>query len=294
MAKRYRDERGRFVSKDYVGKTYISRNKGEKLEFVGMKVPKAITTGRKSQGVYAADRAGMEVQKETFNPRRTKTVIDIDNSTKTEELVLHEPFTGNKTTTDFIEKTGSKKWANPTDDSTYEKKSTDESFEFSYAARQKHGYTMEQQKEWFDIFKAANKRLEEINDLLGIGGKGRPSLGVEFSYNMNIEKELMARRLASAEKVLSDSYIEELAEQYKKDFIENFSQHLAPEDFSALQKAVNSLTDFQFLQLLKNTSLDHLSYALDSVIDTFGYNKILDEVNFIISKIESGQGVLYD
>ncbi len=277
---RYVDERGRFVSKSYTGKVFKQTGKGYKI-FVGSSVPKKSKSDRASQADYALKRSGISLQKEHENIKEGIISKNLDEAT---DLIMHTPYSGNPSRSIMVEK-GEKEWLKKLEnyEDTENLKSTDDKFVFNYSVQKTYGYTEQQQKELYNLFKMANERIEELRDLMDA------DIGKSFSFNMNVPKDVMERRASAALEILQDNYVEKIAKQYKEDFLENYKNHLTDEDFERFSSALESIDDIDFLKLIKQNKLDANAYSLDSVLTAYDYEYIKENIDVTIYLINKSK-----
>lgn len=159
-------------------------------------------------------------------------------------------------------------------------------FNYSIIAETKYGLSEEKQLEIFNKFKEANDIIEKIRQ------QTSDHIGFPISFNLEIEPERLERRIARANEFLAGNYIERISAEYKEDFKNNFKEHLTSDLYEELSSAIDSLSDIKFLKMLKNTRYDSLAYAIQSIIDEFGYEFLLGEVKAIINY--TSMGVLYE
>lgn len=139
----------------------------------------------------------------------------------------HEPHTS----TENIVRRGTKI---PDYTTHYEKKekSNEEEFVFDYNVYRKRGYNRQVQETYYKIFKEANRVGTEIN--LASQGTINPS----FSYNLDVPREQLERRLSAAMEVIETpkySYIENKYYEYKKQYLSNMVNYIA-DSFQVINK----------------------------------------------------------
>lgn len=114
----------------------------------------------------------------------------------------------------------------PNYDVNYEEKekSTSENFVFDYNVYKKRGYNRDIQQAYYNIFKRANEAGTEIN----VASRG--TVSPSFSYNLDVPKEQLERRLKSAMEVIEtpkDAYIENRYSEYKKQYLSNILDYIS-------------------------------------------------------------------
>ena len=215
-------------------------------------------------------------------------------------------------------------------------RSTDENFVFSEQAYKKYGLSEKEQREYYNILRNANIKVEELQEITD------DVLGARFSYNMNVDPDTLRRRLNAANKIFDENYIHDVAEKYKEDFFDAFDNFinqsdmyriteeglqevddkeyirilkkqnpdLSNEEIKRLAQAgqpvddvknlmdilhdlVDEIGDYNFMKLRKKTKTDSLAYALNSIVDTFGYQQVVSELEEIAGYIRSGKGQFY-
>lgn len=163
----------------------------------------------------------------------------------------------------------------------------DRPFEFSYKLYKDKGYNEEKQREIYELFREANKEVKKLQELTDA------MVGQSFSLNLDVPSERLERRIASAEEVLSGNYLNNISIEYKEKFTDEITTHLDSETSRRFKEALDSITPLQFLQLIKNTNFDFLAFALESEIETYGYEMVLNQINYLIDSIEDGEGEFY-
>jgi len=158
-----------------------------------------------------------------------------------------------------------------------------ETFNYSIIAETNYGLSEERQLEIFNKFKEANAIIEKIREQTG------DHIGFPISYNLEIPSDRLESRLARANEYINGDYVTRISIEYKEDFKNNFKEHLTKEMYDELVEAIDSLTDLEFLKMLKNTRYDSLAYAIQSIIKEFGYEFLIGEVKAIISYSKMGE-----
>lgn len=271
----YRDARGRTVSKDYTGRLYKAIN--GKLFSVGMaregkthlpKHGKRTEENKKYQ--ESRFKEPVEHVPITGQPTEQVNVSDLNlpriDFSKTLPKTIEIEFTG------AVDKYGNAIGV-PVDPNKYE---------YSEEVELRTGYDNGYQVYFHQLFEKANKKGEELKE------KTENMINVHFSYNLKwLSKKQIDKRVEAAKKVLDPNFENLLIEKYKKDFIDNFSNHLDPVDLFDLTYTVDSIPSEILFKALKVSRLDYLAYALDSVIDREGYEMIMDKVRFIVKEIKT-------
>lgn len=290
----FRDEKGRFVSKEYRGKVY--KWSANEKTYVGAKVPQQRTSRGRNQYV---ERIKSDVSEKPFSAGGNKTIWVDDLPNWQDAEISQKPA---------------------------KLKSTDDHFEYSYAVQKRWGINRETQKEIWEILRQANQIGAEYNELTD------SVYNAKFSYNLESAEtfDRLIKRIETAKKVISGEYFENIANKYKQEFKDAFSnvidkstmvervkqgyKTVSEEEYkSALQKAhpqlsddeintlmeegtpvgnirnitdvvfedIDQLSDAGFFQLLRKTGNESLAYALDSIINTFGYEAIISELLYV-------------
>lgn len=158
----------------------------------------------------------------------------------------HEPHTS----TENIVIRGSKI---PNYDINYEEKekSTSENFVFDYNVYKKRGYNRDVQQTYYNIFKRANEAGTEIN----LASQG--AVSPHFSYNLDIPKEQLERRLKAAMEVIETpkySYIENRYYEYKKQYLSNMAAYVS-DSFQVINKngRLHFLSSAEYKKALQET-----------------------------------------
>lgn len=179
-----------------------------------------------------------------------------------------------------------------------------------YKVRQRNKLTEYKQRQIIDIIDNANKVIQEV--ILKSSGV----VGREFSKNLNTDIDNVNARLSAISKIFglkdfnansdldrinavikgmltsvgnekenvirfADKYVFYVASQYKKEFLENFEQHLSKREYLGLKKAISNVDDLDFLAYLKRQNAAYLSYALDSFDTDIGRQIIRQFINDI-------------
>lgn len=290
----FRNERGQFVSNDYHGKIYKHVN-GEKI-FVGYSVPKQRHSRGKNQFVEKVKTTN-EGTPFSAGGNRTVFVKDLPNWQDTQNAQKPAKI-----------------------------KSTDTHFEYSYAVQKRWGIDREQQKQIWELLRQANQIGAEYSELTD------SVYNAKFSYNLESADSFsqLEKRIQAAQRVISGEYFETIANKYKMEFKEAFSnildrstmvmrsrsgyENVSEQEYrEALQQAyptlnekqinelmekgtpvgnirnitdvvfedIDELSDAAFFQLLRKTGNESLAYALDSIINTFGYEAVINELLYV-------------
>lgn len=287
---------GRFISRNTTERVYYSRN--GKLIKAGIGVARANdTTGRKTQAkggqtIEAQQYAGgqeinAKKMRETdlgdatslFTPE-TDIVDDIYD-----EPVLHDPFSSGNTETLRYDNTNMGRWREKAKEYTDidKPRSTDEQFIFDPAANAKYKLDIKSQEKIYQVFRDANKVVEEIRQLTD-ADMHEDVIAARFSYNMNVNPDILWRRYEAAEELIlkgARQYVMDVAAKYRQDFISNFQDQFEAEDIKEFMEALEDLNDRQFLSVLKYASKSNLAYVIQSVIDEYGYEFALGEIRVL-------------
>lgn len=287
---------GRFISRNTTERVYYSQN--GKLIKAGIGVARANDkTGRKTQAtggqtIEAQQYAGgqeinAKKMRETdlgdaislFTPE-TDIVDDIHD-----EPVLHDPFSSGDTETLRYDNTNMGRWREKAKEYTDidKPRSTDEQFVFDPAANAKYKLDIKSQEKIYQVFRDANKVVEEIRQLTD-ADMHEDVVAARFSYNMNVKPEILWRRYEAAEELIlkgARQYVIDVAAKYRQDFISNFQDQFEAEDIKEFMEALEDLNDRQFLSVLKYASKSNLAYVIQSVIDEYGYEFALGEIRVL-------------
>lgn len=297
----YVNEKGRIVPRNYQGKVYTYRN-GEKI-YVGNRVPAKRTSDRKSQA-------------EDYFNKRNKYFEEY-------KIKEHEQFTGNSVSEIFITKR-TKPWDDPAflAENKTKGKSTDDQFVFSPTAYSRYGLNEKKQREYYELFKEANEHVEMLRE------ETDNIIGAKFSYKLDVPPDVLQRRVDAALDVMEDDYVEKLVQQSRTDFFDAFSNFLdhdkyilnekndieevsedeldsegyftrngkrfkAKELIEIMEDEFGKLSDYQFLELRRKTNTESLAYALQSIVETYQYSMVIEEVKRLIGYAREGKGLLY-
>ena len=162
-------------------------------------------------------------------------------------------------------------------------RSTDEQFVFDPAANAKYKLDIKSQEKIYQVFRDANKVVEEIRQLTD-ADMHEDVVAARFSYNMNVKPEILWRRYEAAEELIlkgARQYVIDVAAKYRQDFISNFQDQFEAEDIKEFMEALEDLNDRQFLSVLKYASKSNLAYVIQSVIDEYGYEFALGEIRVL-------------
>lgn len=172
----------------------------------------------------------------------------------------HEPHTA----TENIVRRGTKI---PDYTTHYEEKgkSNEEEFVFDYNVYKKRGYNRQVQEAYYKIFKEANRLGTEIN----LASQG--TINPKFSYNLDIPKEQLERRLKSAMKIIETpkyDYIEEKYSEYKSQYLGNIRSYIS-DSYQVINKngRLQLLSSQEYKKALQETYPERGKYALKSAFD---------------------------
>lgn len=273
---RYDNEKHRYVFSNKENATHVSNpdaREGTRIVKLRDSLKESYEIGKiENEARIRVSGAKRKGQSEYFRERQFREPIE------------HEPFTGSKTTSKLhiVDKEEFRRRLTnslrETEEKITTKVSTAEKFEYSEVAEKRLGLTKSEQKLLYNIFKKANEEGENLGKLTDDLIKPRFSLRLDTIRN----NEQLKNRIAAAEEVLSGDYLENIAKQYKQDFIQNFEFHLETDLYNKLKDKLEDMDDLDFLNYIKNNRVDYLAYALDSLITDYGYDLIAGEVRRII------------
>ena len=173
----------------------------------------------------------------------------------------HEPHTS----TENIVRRGTKipDYTTQYDEKT---KSNEEEFVFDYTVYRKRGYNRQVQETYYKIFKEANRLGTEIN----LASQG--TIYPKFSYNLDVPKEQLERRLKSAMKIIETpkyDYIEEKYSDYKSQYLENIRNYIS-DSFQVINKngRLQLISSEDYKKALQETYPDKSKYALRNAFNT--------------------------
>ncbi len=142
------------------------------------------------------------------------------------------------------------------------------------------GITVDEQRRFYNLFKAANERGEAI--ALATDDVVHPKFSLNFE---RIDVSTLYKRALAVERIMQDDYVESYARQEMQNFIDNFSDQIDNEDLQPLLEAIKDVSPEDFLRFLDRADIKWLSYALDSVIRLHGYEWIKGQVESITKTI---------
>lgn len=173
----------------------------------------------------------------------------------------HEPHTA----TENIVRRGTKipDYTTQYDEKT---KSNEEEFVFDYTVYRKRGYNRQVQETYYKIFKEANRLGIEIN----LASQG--TIDPKFSYNLDVPKEQLERRLKSAMKIIETpkyDYIEEKYSEYKNQYLGNIRNYIS-DSFQVINKngRLQLISAQDYKKALQETYPDKGKYALKNAFNS--------------------------
>lgn len=188
------------------------------------------------------DGARIEVNVNNYKGERTRKSQSAYNL----GIKEHEPHTS----TENVVRRGTKI---PDYTTNYEErgKSNEEEFVFDYNVYKKRGYNRQVQETYYKIFKEANRLGTEIN----LASQG--TIDPKFSYNLDIPKEQLERRLKAAMEVIEFpkySYIENRYYEYKKQYLSNMVSYVS-DSFQVINKngRLHFLSSSEYKKALQET-----------------------------------------
>lgn len=142
----------------------------------------------------------------------------------------------------------------------------------------KEGLDEETQKKIYDTFVQANKKGNAIS--ITTQGLIHPRFSLRFG---GVSKEQLIRRLEAARKVLADNYLKKLAEQERDRFLENLRDWFELPEFEVFKEIVEHTNEEEFLNFLKDSDWQYLSYAIDSIATQEGYTVAANKLRNMIA-----------
>lgn len=264
---RFRNARGRFVSKDYTGEKYLAS---------GGHLVKYAMTKEERDAIYRAyySEIAQKRAEELFEQKRQERIQYRAQRAEDFRQVIERYEKQGEEPPEFVTQ-------------LYKEYSADEApmtREPKYSNKLENlGVSKEEQKEIVALFEAANVALERIKEYTD------DTVGKYFSLNLqNITSlEQLQRRLEAAVKVQSPDFLSDLGAKYKEDFLTNFNGIIEKRLYNQLEELVNELGNVQFLAFLKRQNQDYLAYALQSLINEDKMDYIIREVEGLIDAAKS-------
>lgn len=300
----FRNEKGQFVSNEYRGKVYKYSN-GNRL-YVGTKVPEQ----RKSRGVNQfVERLKGSIDNKPFSAGGNRTVFVKDLPNWQDKQNAQKPVKIKSTDTHFeYSYAAQKKWG-------LDRNQQKQIWEILREANQIGAEYKELTDGVYDAhfsynldsaetFTRLEKRIQAAKRVISgeyfeeIAAKYKQDFKESFS-NM-LDKSTMIVKVESGYiEVSEEQYFDALKKEYpnlSKKEIEILMEEGTEADLldekgkvigriknitDVVFKDIEELSDKEFFQLLRKTSNSSIAYALDSIVDSFGYNKIIKELLYV-------------
>lgn len=301
-----RNEKGRFVSKDYKGVIIIKDEKGIKRKFntgdltagdIRKDIEKVgiggiITEGKTKTNITQEMIDDIEARANLFrakSKRQSQAEYNLDRRKRFLEPKEHETIVGDKDIKSYIYERDTEQAKKELRDYVNSVRKAEEvsgevidienskprlSSEFN----KRFNTTDEEQEYILNLFETAN----EIGQQYSIITNGLVEPKFSLKLNNIKTKDQLERRIESAKDVLRDGYIDRIAKEYMEDFKENFNGWLLPDVQAKLDVLLENINPIDFLNLIKNYKFDSLPYGIESIIDTFGYDQLERDVKAFI------------
>jgi len=313
----YTDEKGRFVSKNYEGKVY--KNVDGKRIFIGYKVPSASFAKQNIKEINS--RRKIDDYHEPYSKTENKTVF-VDNS---DDWRLRDysnaPIKEKSSDEKFVFSYNLQKKFGITKDQQrkiYElfKEANQKGEEYRELTDDLIGAKFSYNLDSISSFTQLEKRIKSAKNVLSDSYLSDLAKKYKTDFKTNFSNLLDKSTVI---KVSESGYEPVSEEEYKKYLMENFPDRSIKEIYEMMEKGtplnvygkdgnieftiknitdaifdeVDSLTDVEFLSLLKRTKNDMISYALESIMDTYGYESVINELLYIGGLIRSGKGKFF-
>lgn len=290
----FRNEKGQFVSNDYRGKVYKHSN-GNKI-YVGNKVPEQ----RKSRGVNQfVERVKGTIENKPFSAGGNRTVFVKDLPNWQDTQATQKPAKIVSTDTHFeYSYAVQKRWG-------IGREQQKEIWELLRQANQigaeykeltdsvynaKFSYNLESA----DSFSQLERRIQAAQRVISgeyfetIASKYKSDFKESFS-NILDRSTMVMRSKSGYESVSEQEYREALQQAYPtlndKQINELMEKGTPVGNIRNITDVVfediDELSDAAFFQLLRKTGNESLAYALDSIINTFGYEAVIKELLYV-------------
>lgn len=290
----FRNERGQFVSNDYHGKIYKHVN-GEKI-FVGYSVPQQRHSRGKNQFVEKVKTTN-EGKPFSAGGNRTVFVKDLPNWQDTQNA--QKPAKIKSTDTHFeYSYAVQKRWG-------IDKEQQKQIWELLRQANQigaeyseltdsvynaKFSYNLESA----DSFSQLERRIQAAQRV--ISGEYFDTIATKYkedfkeAFSNILDRSTMVMRSASGYENISEQEYREALQQAYPTLNENQINELMEKGTpvgnirnitDVVFEDIDELSDAAFFQLLRKTGNESLAYALDSIINTFGYEAVINELLYV-------------
>lgn len=290
----FRNEKGQFVSNNYHGKVYKHSN-GNKI-YVGTKVPEQ----RKSRGVNQfVERVKGTIENKPFSAGGNRTVFVKDLPNWQDTQATQKPAKIISTDTHFeYSYAVQKRWgigreqqkeiwellrqANQIGAEYKELTDSVYNAKFSYNLESAESFSQLERRiqaaqrvisgEYFDTI-ASKYKTEFKEAFSNILDRSTMVMRSRSGYE-NISEQEYREALQQAYPTLNEKQINELMEKGTPvGNIRNITD--------VVFEDIDELSDAAFFQLLRKTGNESLAYALDSIINTFGYEAVISELLYV-------------
>lgn len=290
----FRNERGQFVSNDYHGKIYKHVN-GEKI-FVGYSVPQQRHSRGKNQFVEKV-KTTYEETPFSAGGNRTVFVKDLPNWQDTQNA--QKPAKIKSTDTHFeYSYAVQKRWGIDREQQKqiWEllRQANQIGAEYSELTDSVYNAKFSYNLESAETFDRLLKRIETAKKVISgeyfetIASKYKTEFKEAFSNIL--DRSTMVRRTESGYENISEyEYMEALKKAYptlNEEQLHNLMEEGTPVGnirniTEIVFEDIDQLSDAGFYQLLRKTGNESLAYALDSIINTFGYEAVIKELLYV-------------
>lgn len=290
----FRDEKGRFVSNDYHGKIYKHVN-GEKI-FVGYSVPAQRHSRGKNQFVEKV-KTNNEGTPFSAGGNRTVFVKDLPNWQDTQNA--QKPAKIKSTDTHFeYSYAVQKRWGIDREQQKqiWEllRQANQIGAEYSELTDSVYNAKFSYNLESADSFSQLERRIQAAQRVISgeyfetIASKYKTEFKEAFS-NILDRSTMVMRSRSGYENVSEQEYREALQQAYptlnEKQINELMEKGTPVGNIRNITDVVfediDELSDAAFFQLLRKTGNESLAYALDSIINTFGYEAVINELLYV-------------
>ena len=290
----FRDEKGQFVSQSYRGKVFAYKD-GEKI-FVGNKAPQQRTSRGKNQFV---EKINPDSTNRPFSAGGNKTVFVKDLPNWQDRQETQKPAKP-KSTDDHFEFSYAvqKKWGI---DREQQKKiwetlrqANQIGAEYKELTDSVYNAKFSYNLESADSFSQLERRIQAAQRV--ISGEYFETIATKYktefkeAFSNVIDRSTMVMRAKSG-------YVSVSEEEYKKALQEAYPTLNEKQIRELMQEGtpvgnirnitdvvfedIDELSDAGFYQLLRKTGNESLAYALDSIINTYGYEAVINELLYV-------------
>lgn len=290
----YRNENGQFVSKDYKGKVY--KYIDGKKTYLGQSVPQQRTSRGSNQFV---EKIKSDLNEKPFSAGGNRTVFvkDLPNYQDIEHT--QKPITP-KSTDDHFEfsYTVQRKWGLDREQQYKIWETLREANRIGAEYKEltdsvynaKFSYNLESAETFDKLY----KRIETAQKV--ISGEYFETLASRYksdfkeAFSNILDKSTMVLRQRSGyEPISQEEYFKALKEKYPNKSNEEIRELMSEGTpvgnirniTDVVFEDIDELSDAAFFQLLRKTGNESLAYALDSIINTFGYEQVINELLYV-------------